>query len=52
MPMDIHEDYRIPNRLDQHRNSTWTRTEKIMKTSNALNKKRILKAVKGKDEVS
>ena len=48
MPMDIHEDYRIPNRLDQHRNSTWTRTEKIMKTSNALNKKKNIKSSKGK----
>ena len=42
MPMNIQEAYRTPNRLDQKRNSYW---HIIIKTLNALNKDRILKAV-------
>jgi hypothetical protein len=44
MPMDIQEGYRTPNRLDQKRNSS---CHIIIKTPNALNKERILKAVRG-----
>ena len=45
MPMIIQEDYRTPNRLDQKRNSS---RHKINRTSNELNKDRILKAVREK----
>jgi hypothetical protein len=41
--MNIEEAYRTPNRLDQKRNSS---CHIIIKTPNALNKKRILKAVR------
>jgi hypothetical protein len=43
--MNIQEAYRPPNRLDQKRNSS---RHIIIKTPNALNKERILKAVRGK----
>jgi hypothetical protein len=43
MPMNIREAYRIPNRLDQKRNSS---RHIIIKTPNAMNKERILKAVR------
>ena len=49
MPMNIQEAYRTPNRLDQKRNSS--RHEKI-RTTNALNKDRILKAVREKGQVT
>jgi hypothetical protein len=49
MPMNIQEAYRTPNRLDQKRNSS--RHIKI-RTSNALNKDRILKAVREKGQVT
>jgi hypothetical protein len=49
MPMDIKEAYRTPIRLDQKRNSSHHR---IIRTTNALNKDRILKAVTGKDQVT
>jgi hypothetical protein len=49
MPMNIQETYRTPNRLDQKRNSS---CHIIIKTPNALNKKRILKPVREKDQVT
>ena len=45
MPMNLQETYRTPNRLDQTRNSSHPI---IIKIPNALNKERILKAVRGK----
>ena len=47
-PMSIQETYRAPNRLDQKRNSSH---HLIIKTPNALNKERILKAVREQDQV-
>jgi hypothetical protein len=49
MPMNIQDTYRTPNRLDQKRNSSWNI---IIRTTNALNKDRILKAVREKDQVT
>jgi hypothetical protein len=49
MPMIIQEAYRTPNRLDQKRNSS---CHIVMKTPNAQNKERILKAVRGKGQVT
>jgi hypothetical protein len=49
MPMSIQETYRTPNRLDQKRNSFH---HIIIKTLNALNKERILKAVREKGQVT
>jgi hypothetical protein len=49
MPMNIQEAYRIPNRLDQKRNSS---RHIIIRTANALNKDRILKAVREKGQVT
>jgi hypothetical protein len=49
MPMNIQEAYRTPNRLDQKRNSS---CHIIIKTPNALNKVRILKAVKEKRSIN
>jgi hypothetical protein len=43
MPMNIQEVYGTPNRLDQKRNSS---CHLIIKITNALNKERILKAVR------
>ena len=43
MPMIIQEAYRTPNRLKQKRNSS---RHIIIRTINALNKDRILKAVR------
>jgi hypothetical protein len=43
--MNIQEAYRTPNRLDQKRNSS---RHIIIRTTNALNKDRILKAVREK----
>jgi hypothetical protein len=48
MSMNTQEAYRTPNRLDQKRNSS---CHIIVKTSNALNKERVLKAVKEKVQV-
>jgi hypothetical protein len=48
MPMNIQEAYRTLNRLDQKRNSS---QHIIIITTNALNKDRILKAVRGKGQV-
>ena len=48
MPMNIQEAYRTPNSLDQKRNSS---CHIIIKTPNAQNKERILKAIRGKDQV-
>jgi hypothetical protein len=45
--MNIQEAHRIPNRLDQKRNSS---QHMIIKTPNALNKDRILKAVREKGQ--
>ena len=47
--MNIQEAYRTPNRLDQSRNSS---CHIIIKTPDALNKERILKAVRGKGQVT
>jgi hypothetical protein len=49
MPMNIQEAYRTPNRLNHKRNSSHHIT---IKTPNALNKDRILKAVRGKGQVT
>jgi hypothetical protein len=49
MPINIQEAYRTPNRLDQRRNSSH---HIIIKTSNALNKERLLKAVREKGQVT
>ena len=49
MPMNIQEVYRTPNRLDQKRNSS---CHLIVKTQNAQNKERILKALRGKGQVT
>ena len=47
--MNIQEAYRTPNRLDQKGNSS---QDIIIKTTNALNKNRILKAVREKGQVT
>jgi hypothetical protein len=49
MPMIIQEAYRTPNRLNQIRNSTG---HIIIRTTNVLNKHRILKAVTEKGQVT
>jgi hypothetical protein len=49
MPINIQEAYRTPNRLDQKRNSS---QHIIIKTPNALNKERMLKAVREKGQVT
>jgi hypothetical protein len=49
MPMNIQEACRTPNGLDQKRNSS---RHIIIRTTNALNKDRILKAVRGKGQVT
>jgi hypothetical protein len=49
MPMNIQEAYRTSNRLDQKRNSF---RHIIIRTTHALNKDRILKAVKEKGQVT
>jgi hypothetical protein len=49
MPMNIQEAYRTPNRLDWKRNSP---RYIIIRTTNGLNKDRILKAVRGKGQVT
>jgi hypothetical protein len=48
MLMNIQEAYRTPNRLDQKRNSPIT----VVKTPNAQNKERTLKAVRKKGQVT
>jgi hypothetical protein len=49
MPMNIQAAYRTPNRLDQIRNSSH---HIIIRTTNALNKDRILKSVREKGQVT
>ena len=49
MSMNIQAAYRTPNSLGQKRNSS---CHVIIKTPNALNKERILKAVRGKGQVT
>jgi hypothetical protein len=49
MPMNMQEAYSTPNRLDQKRNSS---QHIIIRTTNALNKDRILKTVRGKGQVT
>jgi hypothetical protein len=49
MARNIQEAYRTPHRLDQERNSS---QHKIIRTTNALNKDRILKAVREKGQVT
>jgi hypothetical protein len=49
MPTNIQEAYRTPNRLDQKRNSS---SHIIVKTPNALNKEKILKAVREEYQVT
>jgi hypothetical protein len=48
MTMNIQEAYKTPNGLDKKRNSSG---DIIIRTTNALNKDRILKAVRGKGQV-
>jgi hypothetical protein len=47
--VNIQEAYRTPNRLDQKRNSS---RHIIIRTTNALNKDRILKVVREKGKVT
>ena len=47
--MNIQEAYRTPNRLDQKRKSS---QHIIIRTTNAVNKDRILKAVRQKSQVT
>ena len=47
--MNIQEAYRTPNRVDQKRNSS---RHIIIRTTNTLNKNRILKAVREKGQVT
>ena len=47
--MNIQVAYRTPNRLDQKKNSS---QHIIIRTTNALNKDRILKAVREKGQVT
>jgi hypothetical protein len=49
MPMNIQEAYRTQNRLHQKRNPS---CHIIIKTSNALNKEKILKAVRENGQVT
>jgi hypothetical protein len=49
MPMNIQEAYRTPNQVDQKRNSS---QHIIIRTTNALNKDRILKAIREKSQVT
>jgi hypothetical protein len=49
MPMSIQEAYRTPNRLDQKRNSS---RHVMIRTINALNKVKILKVAREKDQVT
>jgi hypothetical protein len=49
MPMNIQKAYRTSNRLNQKRNSSH---HIVTKTPNALNKERILKAVREKGQVA
>jgi hypothetical protein len=49
MPMNIQDSYRTPNRLDHKRNFS---QHIIIRTTNALNKDRILKAVREKGQVT
>jgi hypothetical protein len=49
MPMNIQEAYRNPNRLDQ---KIYSSRHIISRTTNALNKDRILKAVREKGQVT
>jgi hypothetical protein len=49
MPINIQDAYRTPNRMDQKRDSSH---HIIIQTSNALNKDRILKAVREKGQVT
>ena len=49
MPINIQEGYRIPDRVNQKRNSS---CHIIVKTPNAQNKERILKAVRGTGQVT
>jgi hypothetical protein len=47
--MNIQEAYRTPNKLDQKRHSS---RHIIIRTTNALNKDRILKALREKGQVT
>jgi hypothetical protein len=49
MSINIQEAYRTPNRLDQKRNSS---CHIILKTPNAQNKERMLKAVREKGQIT
>jgi hypothetical protein len=49
VPMNIEEAYRTPNKLDQKRN---TSHHIVIKTPNAQNKERILKAVRENGQVT
>jgi hypothetical protein len=52
MPMNIQEAYKTANTLNQKRNSSCHIIIKTIKTPNSLNKERILKAVRGKGQVT
>jgi hypothetical protein len=49
MPMNVQEAYRTPNRMDQKRNSS---QHIILRTTNLLNKDRILKALRENGQVT
>jgi hypothetical protein len=49
MLINLQEAYKTPNRLDQKRKSSWSI---IIKTLNIQNKERILRAARGKDQVT
>jgi hypothetical protein len=49
MAINIQQAYRTPNRLDQKKKSS---CHTIVKTPNVQNKERILKAVRGKGQVT
>jgi hypothetical protein len=49
MPMNIQEAYRTPNRLEQKRNSS---QHIIIRTTNAVNKDRVLKTVREKSQAT
>jgi hypothetical protein len=49
MPVNIQEAYRIPNRFDQKRNSSY---HIIIKAPNTKNKVRLLKTVRGNGQVT
>jgi hypothetical protein len=49
MPIQVQEATRKPNRLDQHRTTSW---HIIIKTTSTETRERILKAVRGKKQIT